>query len=200
MLRQLCPDSGIVAAMLLHQFYGEKLVCFVNSFCKILCFANVAIFFSSFLFHLFLTYSGLLFHEITETILKGSIKSFWWCKVSASCCLFLRSWANSSVYFCFQRKYIKSTSKGRSRALSGQPIFSLFTVTFGLCNAWIWNFYSVCLWSFWTQERNHRLIIILPLVGRLYISIWIMLQLSVLFEVAHSWNYLIVTFLWYIFE
>uniref|UniRef100_A0A0A0L2K3 MHD1 domain-containing protein n=2 Tax=Cucumis sativus TaxID=3659 RepID=A0A0A0L2K3_CUCSA len=29
-LRQLCPDSGIVAAMLLHQFYGEKLKPFLK--------------------------------------------------------------------------------------------------------------------------------------------------------------------------
>ncbi|TYK19438.1 DUF810 domain-containing protein [Cucumis melo var. makuwa] len=29
-LRQLCPDSGIIAAMLLHQFYGEKLKPFLK--------------------------------------------------------------------------------------------------------------------------------------------------------------------------
>ncbi|KAG7028334.1 hypothetical protein SDJN02_09515, partial [Cucurbita argyrosperma subsp. argyrosperma] len=34
-LRQLCPDSGIIAAMLLHQYYGEKLKPFLKEVSKL---------------------------------------------------------------------------------------------------------------------------------------------------------------------
>lgn len=64
-LRQLCPDSGIIAAMLLHQYYGEKLVCFVNSFCKILCFAN-----SGFLLFLCLYILDVYFIKLQKPFLK----------------------------------------------------------------------------------------------------------------------------------
>lgn len=64
-LRQLCPDSGIIAAMLLHQYYGERLVCFVNSFCDFFCPAN-----AGFLLFTFVLILDVYFIKMQKPFLK----------------------------------------------------------------------------------------------------------------------------------
>lgn len=136
-----CPESGMIAAMRLHQIYGERLVDFSNFLMIIILTLRSWFIFTNFLY-LFL---AVVFNTV-ETVSQGSVISFWRCQNGASSCSFVGWWPDSAIYFCSWRKQAASPSQPRSGPLSGLIIFSFKMGEMLVSWYWVYN----CIYTQYT--------------------------------------------------